>query len=278
MESRRLPISPLRGLALAALLAWLVPVLTGLLACTARAQEVVDLELVLAVDISGSMDAEEQRVQRQGYVDALRHPEVIQAIRNGAYGKIAVTYVEWAGPEFQFITVPWTIIDGPEAAAVLGDRIAEVPLRRFRGTSISAALRLSASLFEESGYQGLRRVIDVSGDGANNMGPAVAPVRDAVLDQDIIINGLPLLIRPSAGGWDIADLDVYYADCVIGGPGAFVIPVRSIDEFPEAVRRKLVLEIAGFMPAPSSPVIRAQAKPPTDCTIGERRRRMWDDP
>ena len=273
-----MPTSPIRRRLLPVMLLWLLSAAALVPRGPLQAQETIDLELVLAVDISGSMDTEEQRVQRQGYVDALRHPDVIQAIRNGAYGKIAVTYVEWAGTEFQFVTVPWTIVEGAELAEQLAQQIAEVPLRRYRGTSISAALGFAASLFEESGYQGLRRVIDVSGDGANNMGPAVAPVRDAVVDRDIVINGLPLVIRPSAGGWDIADLDIYYADCVIGGPGAFVVPVRSISEFPDAVRRKLVQEIAGIVRSPRSPFVRVQARPATDCTIGERRRRMWDDP
>ena len=243
----------------------------------ARAEVPVDLELVLAVDVSGSMDPDEQTLQREGYVAALVHPEVLRAIETGIYGRIAITYVEWAGAEYQFHVVPWTEVGDVASVRGFAAAIAERPLRRFRGTSISGVLDFAAALFEANGYEGIRRVIDVSGDGPNNSGRPVEAARDAVLEAGITINGLPIIAKAGQGGfWSIADLDVYYADCVIGGPGSFMIPVREIDEFADAIRQKLILEIAdlepAIVPAASAP---AQARR-SDCMVGERQRRQWD--
>ena len=188
----------------------------------------VDLELVLAVDVSRSMDYDEQRLQRDGYVAAFRHPEVIAAISSGALGRIAVTYVEWAGPFYQTIVVPWTILANGADAEAFATKLAAAPLMNETGTSISGGLSFSAQLFDTSGARGLRRAIDVSGDGPNNMGLPVAPMRDQLVEEGITINGLPIMLKRSYsfGPFNIPNLDVYYEDCVIGGPGAFMITDR----------------------------------------------------
>src|SRR5690242_3161622 len=234
----------------------------------------VDVELVIAVDVSYSMDPDEQALQREGYVLALKSREFLQALRQGTHGKIAVTYFEWAGQSDQKIVMPWRLIDGPEAADAVAAEIAAAPYRRASRTSISGALRFAKPQFDDSGYKGLRRVIDVSGDGANNAGPLVQSVRDDVLAAGITINGLPIMLkRPYVGTMDIENLDVYYEDCVIGGPGAFVIPIREREKFIEATRTKLVLEVAGRQPD-ARIVPAASSAPRMSCTIGER---MWHE-
>ena len=232
----------------------------------------VDVELVLAVDVSYSMDPDEQRLQREGYVQALTSKEFLQALHEGASGKIAITYVEWAGSSDQKILMPWRLIDGPESADAVAAEIANAPYRRASRTSISGALNFGKPLFDASGYSGFRRVIDVSGDGANNSGPFVTIARDDVLAAGLTINGLPIMLkRPNSFTMDVENLDVYYEDCVIGGPGAFVIPIRERDQFKEATRTKLVLEIAGR--SPERPVVPVQGRAPrVSCTIGEQ---MW---
>jgi hypothetical protein len=234
----------------------------------------VDVELVLAVDISYSMDPEEQALQREGYAQALVSREFMRALREGANGKIAVTYVEWAGQFDQRVIIPWRLIEGPESADAVASEIARVPLRRASRTSISGALLFSKNLFDDSGYRGLRRVIDVSGDGANNAGVLVTAARDEVLAAGITINGLPIMLnRPNLGMMDVEKLDDYYEDCVIGGAGAFVIPIREREKFAEAIRNKLVLEVAGRVP--EAKILPASAdKPRVSCTIGER---MWQE-
>ena len=230
----------------------------------------VDVELVLAVDISYSMDLDELALQREGYAQALTSRDFMQALRQGMHGKIAVTYFEWAGASEQKIVVPWRLIDGPETADAVAAEIARAPLRRASRTSISGALMFAKPLFAGSGYRGIRRVIDVSGDGANNNGPLVELVRDEVLAEGITINGLPIMLkRPSFSTMDINDLDIYYEDCVIGGPGAFVVPVKEREKFTEAIRTKLVLEVAGRVP---QVVPAATRQPRVPCTIGER---LW---
>ena len=234
----------------------------------------VDVELVIAVDVSYSMDPDEQALQREGYVLALTSKEFLQALRQGAHGKIAITYFEWAGAFDQKIVMPWRLIDGPEAADAVAAEIARAPYRRASRTSISGALRFAQPLFDDSGYRGLRRVIEVSGDGANNAGPLVVPIRDEVLAAGITINGLPIMLkRPSVGTMDLEDLDAYYEDCVIGGPGSFVIPIREREKFIEATRTKLILEIAGRQPEVR--IVPAASKAPrVSCTIGER---LWQE-
>lgn len=241
----------------------------------AAQEDYVDLELVLAVDVSRSMDAEEQKLQRDGYAAAFRHPEVVSAIASGPLGRIAVTYVEWAGPEVQTVLVPWMILAKPEDSFAFADRIGAAKVLRERGTSISGGLEFSADLFATSGVSGLRRTIDISGDGPNNMGLPVAPMRDQVVAGGITINGLPILLRPGGGygAFNIANLDIYYEDCVIGGPGAFIVTVDDVAEFPAAIRRKLVLEIAGQHPG--AKLIPVAAAPRADCLIGEKRRQRY---
>jgi len=232
----------------------------------------VDVEVVLAVDVSYSMDPDEQALQREGYIAAITSREFMQALRSGMQGRISITYFEWAGPYDQKIIVPWRLIDGPEAADAVANEIARAPYRRASRTSISGALIFAKPLFDGSGFRGVRRVIDVSGDGANNSGALVTMARDDVLSAGITINGLPIMLkRPNSFTMDIDNLDIYYEDCVIGGPGAFVIPIREREQFKEATRTKLVLEIAGR--ALERLVVRAQARAPRiSCTIGEQ---MW---
>jgi hypothetical protein len=244
---------------------------------TAAAQtERVDLELVLAVDVSRSMDFEEQKLQRDGYAAAFRHPEIHAAITSGPLGRIAVTYVAWAGPDIQSVIVPWAVIGSREDALVFADRIAAAELMSERATSISAALVFASAQFADSGVEGLRQAIDISGDGPNNMGLPVAMVRDEVVARGVTINGLPIMLRPGGGfgAFGIAELDIYYEDCVIGGPGAFIVTVKELSQFPVAIRRKLVLEIAGITPEPR--LIPASAtEPRIDCLIGEKRRERY---
>jgi hypothetical protein len=234
----------------------------------------VDTELVIAVDVSYSMDPDEQALQREGYITGITSREFMHALRGGMHGKVAVTYFEWAGPYDQKIVVPWRLIDGPEAADAFANEISRAPYRRASRTSISSALTFAKPLFDGSGYRGIRRVVDVSGDGANNSGGLVTLVRDDLVGSGITINGLPIMLkRPNSFTMDIDNLDVYYEDCVIGGPGAFVIPIREREQFKEATRTKLVLEIAGHTPQPR--VIPAQATAPrVSCSIGEQ---MWRD-
>jgi hypothetical protein len=224
----------------------------------------VDVELVVAVDVSNSMDPEEQELQREGYVAALTSREFLQALRSGAHGKVAVIYFEWAGLHDQTILMPWRLIDGAESAGAVAREIARAPYRRAPRTSIYGALKFAKPLFDASGYRGQRQVIDVSGDGVNNMGPPVTQMRDDVLAAGITINGLPIMLRRQSGYgmWGMAyeNLDVYYEDCVIGGPGAFVIGIRERGQFNEATRNKLVQEMAAI--APPARVLPAQAKRP----------------
>ena len=164
--------------------------------------------------------------------------EFLSALREGANGKIAITYYEWAGANDQKIVMPWRLIDGPEAADAVAAEIARAPYRRASRTSISGALKFAKPLFDNSGYRGLRRVIDVSGDGANNAGDLIVPTRDDVLGAGITINGLTILNE-----WPT--LDVYFEANVAGGPGHFVIPANDYDAYAEAILRKLVREITG---------------------------------
>ena len=243
----------------------------------ALAQVLVDLELVLAVDVSLSMDLDEQRLQRDGYVAAFRDGEVQKAITAGPHGRIAVSYLEWAGPSVQNVVIPWTLIDGPAAAQAVADKLEQQPIMRARMTSISQALAFAGHLFESSGVKGIRRVIDVSGDGPNNAGPLVTLVRDELVAQGIAINGLPILLKKPSSFFDIADLDVYYSECVIGGTGAFMIPIRERVEFKTATRRKLLLEIADDQPPGLIPVQLAEPLSGGDCSFGERQWRRYLD-
>lgn len=243
------------------------------LALPARAENEVDLALVIAVDISFSMDTDEQALQREGFAQAFRSPQVHEAIRSGMLGRIAVTYMEWAGAPDQKVIVPWTILDNPESLMAFADKISSTPLRRAQRTSISGAIDFGAKLFEDSGIQATRQVIDISGDGPNNQGRGVVQARDDTVAKGIIINGLPIMLR-KPGYLDIPELDVYYRDCVIGGQGAFTVPVRERDQFVEAIKTKILLEVANLMPEQPSLIQRIQNASPTNCLAGEM---QWRD-
>jgi hypothetical protein len=234
----------------------------------------VDVELVLAVDVSYSMDMEELAIQREGYAQAIVSPEFLQALKSGPTGKIAVTYFEWAASNDQKLVMPWRIVDGPESADSVAAEIARAPIRRASRTSISGAIAFALPLFEANPWQGLRRVIDISGDGPNNNGEPVTVARDAALEKGIVINGLPIMVKqPSYSTMDIENLDYYYEDCVVGGPGSFVIAIKNRDKFKEAIRTKLVLEVAGRQPQPHI-VPAAASDPRVSCMIGEK---IWQD-
>jgi len=238
-----------------------------------RAETEVDVELVLAVDVSRSMSPYELEIQRRGYAEALTSDEVLGVIGEGFLGRIALTYVEWAGSGSTRTVAGWTLIETRQEAEAFANRLTAEFRPSLRRTSISGAIRDAADLFDGNGFTSFRRVIDVSGDGPNNHGGPVTEARDAALARGIVINGLPLMTREGYGGmWHIDDLDRYYLDCVIGGPGAFVIPVTDWAQFAAAVRQKLVLEIAGLPPR----VVPAQMAAPSggyDCLIGEK---IWD--
>ena len=234
----------------------------------------VDVELVLAVDVSYSMDMEELAIQREGYAQAIVSKEFMQALKSGPTGKIAVTYFEWAASNDQKLVMPWRIIDGPESADSVSAEIARAPIRRASRTSISGAINFAMGLFEQNTWQGLRRVIDISGDGPNNNGEPVTTARDAALEKGVVINGLPIMIKtPSYSTMDIENLDYYYEDCVIGGPGSFVVTIKDREKFKEAIRTKLLLEIANREPQPRIVPV-AEREPRVSCTVGEK---LWQD-
>lgn len=239
----------------------------------AQTETEVDLALVVAVDISFSMDTDEQALQREGFAQAFRSKLVHDAIRGGMLGRIAVTYMEWAGSPDQKVIVPWTVLDNSESLMAFADRIASTPLRRAQRTSISSAIDFSVKLLDESGLNATRQVIDVSGDGPNNQGRVVLEARDAALAKGITINGLPIMLKRPEGMWDIENLDLYFRDCVIGGPGAFMIPVREKAQFAQAIRTKVIREIAD-RPRPQPLVQPAQAEERANCLAGELRRRQ----
>ena len=234
----------------------------------------VDVELVLAVDVSYSMDMDELALQREGYAHAIVSKEFLQALKNGPHGRIAVTYFEWAASTDQKIIIPWRVIDGPETADAVANEISKAPIRRASRTSISGAINFAMPLFDENPHRGLRRVIDISGDGPNNNGAPVVIARDAALEKGNVINGLPIMVKePSNSTMDIDNLDLYYEDCVIGGPGAFVVTIKEREKFKEAIRTKLLLEVAGRTPeSPVIPVAGREAR--VNCMIGEK---IWQD-
>jgi hypothetical protein len=223
----------------------LLAVLALVLECSAASaaeQRPVDLQLVLAVDASGSVDATRFELQRRGYAAAFADPRILRAIRSGPHRAIAVTLFQWTGPLLQERIIDWTLVEDQSSAEALSAEIGEAPRRLFRGgTAVGAAIDYGAQLFALCPYPAPRRVIDVSGDGANNIGRAAAPARDAAVAAGITVNGLPILaIEP--------ELDRYYRDNVIGGPGSFMIVAASFEHFAEAIREKLVAEIATASP------------------------------
>ncbi|WP_269583886.1 DUF1194 domain-containing protein [Roseibium sp. Sym1] len=229
----------------------------------------VDVELVLAVDISQSMDTEEQEVQRAGYVAALTSREFLDAIEVGPIGRVAVTYMEWGGVDEHFVVADWTVIQDAASAAHFASKIAEAPLRQVQRTSIASALEKSVQMVQNNQYMGLRQVIDISGDGPNNQGGSVTDMRDRMIAAGVTINGLPLMMKSNKNTWQaMLNLDHYYEDCVIGGPGSFAIPVRSQEGFADAIRMKLVMEIAGLhLPEPDPYLQHVAGREPIRCNL-----------
>jgi hypothetical protein len=240
-----------------------------------QAQTEVDLALVIAVDISFSMDTDEQELQREGFAEAFRSPLVHDAIRNGMLGRVGVTYMEWAGSGDQTVIIPWMILDNTESLMAFADRIASTPLRRAQRTSVSGAIDAAANLFEFSGMEATRKVIDISGDGVNNQGRPAPQARDEAAARGITINGLPIMLK-KPGSLDDPDLDIYFRDCVIGGQGAFMVPARDKSQFQEAIKAKILLEVSGVWPPKGSLIRPAQedAIRRADCFAGEAR---WRD-
>ncbi|MDA0654447.1 MAG: DUF1194 domain-containing protein [Proteobacteria bacterium] len=262
----------------------LLLLLASLFASPSQAQTPVDLELALAVDVSRSIDSAEAQLQREGYIQAFRDPEVINAIETGMLGRIAVGYYEWAGLLQAHIVVGWTLIEDTASAHAFADALGRsVPLSASR-TSVSGAIEFARPWFDNNGFEGTRRVVDVSGDGPNNWGELVTIARDRTVAAGVTINGLPIL--DTGGGafsrFNIADLDLYYRDCVIGGTGAFLVVAADFADFARAVRRKLVLEIAGLQPpslarrlsGPITVQADGQARIGPPCNIGEM---MWQN-
>ncbi|WDZ75091.1 DUF1194 domain-containing protein [Ensifer adhaerens] len=231
----------------------------------------VDLELVLAVDVSYSMELDEQRLQRQGYVAAFLEPELIHAIESGPSGRIAVTYVEWGGSAVQ--VTPWTLIDGRGSAAQYSELLRRQPIRRIAFTSISNTLAFTRRLFDFSPFEGSRRVIDISGDGPNNSGVPAPVARNSTVARGIVIDGLPIMLESHAASdsASIPDLDAYYRECVIGGDGAFLVKVTDSGEFARAILRKLIIEISGQEVSRLSPqdIRSVQYGKDYNCFIGE---------
>ena len=234
----------------------------------------VDVELVLAVDVSRSMDADEAALQRAGYVDAIRHPDFIRAIKLGANGRIALTYFEWAGDVREESVVPWQVIDSPESAAAFADRIVERNYGGFRGTSISSALIFGTAMIA-------RRRLPGGAPGHRCLGRRPQQYRGAgaggARRRGV---GGDHRQRPADPDPAVADLHpsrpITTRECVIGGPGSFVLPIYASSEFATAIRRKLILEVSGDMPSPG--IVLAAATGAIDCLKGERDRRLYSDP
>lgn len=240
----------------------------------ARASEIaVDLELFLAIDVSGSVDEQEAQLQRAGYVAAFLDPEVQEVITGGMLGRIAVSYTEWAGSHFVKPIVGWTLIESAEDAVAFATRLGESRPGWGTWTSISTIIDISVPTFGNNGYSGSRQVIDISGDGPNNDGRLVVGARDSAVADGFTINGLPIVNgRPGPFGYaQMANLDDYYEDCVIGGIGAFIVVAEGFDDFARAIKRKLVLEIAGLEPPePDRRRVSSYVRGESDCAIGER--------
>lgn len=258
---------------------WLLPpVVLALVApgpVSSRQPIAVDLALVLAVDVSDSMDEQEQQLQRQGYVEAFRSPLIHQAIDSGMLGRIAVTYVEWAGarhPRHQRVLIPWTVLEQPQDALALAETLARAPISRGGGTSVSEAIRFSLALLSTGRLLAMRKVIDLSGDGSNNQGWPVTAVRNEAIGRGITINALPIVLK-ERDGREVVAVDVYYRDCVIGGPGAFMIPVRNRQQFLSETKAKIAREVAGLPPSEAL-VHPTQASGQTDCEANDT---PWDD-
>ena len=217
-------------------------------ATSAKAADLaVDLQLVLAVDVSRSIDEVEAELQRRGYIEALTNDRVIDAILSGENKRIALCYTEWAGTHYQMVVIDWTVIDSAAAARRFAEKLAEAPRTSQSWTAVGAAMAHAAQRFDNSGFVSRRRVIDVSGDGRTNDGPPAELVRDKLVAQGIVINGLPVMMnRENFGRPPDLTLDKYYEENVIGGAGSFMIVADNFDQFGRAVRTKLVREVSGI--------------------------------
>lgn len=240
-----------------------------------EAPQLVDLKLMLAVDVSGSVDFWEADLQRDGYVQALNDDTVINTMLSGPTGRIALSYVEWAGGSHQRVVMDWTLIDSRQAALEFAETLDMKAHWGGRRTSIGNLLDFAITAFQASEFVSERQVIDVSGDGPNNTGAKVDQARDRAVASGLTINALPILNeRPSPYGFPkLDDLDIYYEECVIGGDGAFAIVAKGINSFASAVRRKMILEVAGITPEkPVRAVPAALGNGPDgyNCDIGEQ--------
>ena len=237
----------------------------------------VDLQLVIAIDVSASMDESRRRVQREGYARAIRSAEVLAAIKSGPHGRIAIACFRWASPDYQRVIVPWTIVETPADADAVARAIEREPLAAEGGTSISAALLFSERLLHAAGVRADRKIIDVSGDGPNNSGPLLSPARHSVLASGVTINGLAIApLRKEErtfGPFAPTTIRSYYQDCVIGGAGAFVIAVDDVDDFEPAIRTKLTREIAEMYPLTQRVAYVSKHPLAAGCEKGSRRRR-----
>ena len=226
--------------------------LSLLFAFSANAQDKkeVDLALALAIDISGSIDPDEAKLQREGYVQAFRDPVIKKAILGGSHGRIAVAYYEWSDAWVQRLLIDWTLLDSEAAIETFTTRLANAPISIARRTSISGAIRYAIPLFGRSPFEAERKVLDISGDGSNNDGGLVTDMRYEALKERIVINGLPIMNdRPNPFGFPSeTDLDKYYLHCVTGGPRSFVEVAQNFEDFPRAVRKKLLQEVADVGP------------------------------
>lgn len=229
----------------------LAAVLLLVAAAAARAER-VDLELVLLADATGSIDRAELMFQREGYAEAMRSPEVLDAIASGFDQRIAVTYVEWATAESQHVVVPWMVIDGPASAAAFAERLMAAPREAFGRNAIGSALARAVELLDTNRFDGFRRVIDLSADSANNWGGlSIAEGRARAAAAGVVVNGLAVLCRAAdCSGRPVRyDLEASFAERIITGPGAFVVTADDGPSFADAVRKKLVLEIADIRDA-----------------------------
>jgi len=243
-----------RRTALVGSLATPVAALAGARRARAADQQ-VDLQLVLAVDVSRSIDEVEAELQRRGYIDALNNEKVMDAVLSGEHRRIALIYVEWAGTHYQQAVIDWSLIDSVQAVRRFTEKLAEAPRVSQSWTAVGQALAYSGQRFEYSGFASKRRVIDISGDGRTNDGPPAELVRDRLVAQGIVINGLPVMMnRTNFGRPPDIQLDRYYEENVIGGPGSFMVVASTFEDFGRAVRNKLIREISGRQtPAGTAP-------------------------
>ena len=268
-------------------LSLLAVVIAAPLASSAPATpQTVDLELVLATDNSQSIDRSEALLQRQGVAAAFKHPDVVRAIQSGTYGRIAVAYVDWSSLPYSRLTLDWRIVSDKASADAFADALLRAPFYFGQGTAIGETMQLAAQMIETNAIEGTQKSIDISGDGPNNTGPPVYSTRDEIVARRITINGLPVISTGEYGNGDwgmyYGKLEEYYVNCVIGGPRAFAIPAKGFEEFAQAVRRKLVLEISdaspsarliptGAAPSPQPPALRApQNRSAENCGGGFR--------